>query len=467
MVQAATIAGPGAEQRQRVERLVSNRLDAAFQAEELAGLKVATRALLIALAIIAVWLFVWVSPPRVYFLETILALFALSAVFNYRIHRNDRAPAWWRYVVVGAYFALLTFSMVGYDLLFDDVWPPQMMLRSGTIVYFFVFIAIVALSYSPQLVVWAGIGGAISWSVGVYLIVRLPGTITPLGHGPEMSADQLLAQRLDPRFVDVEIWTQDVIVLLLVSGILAAGVWRSRRLVIRQAGAARERANLARYFSPRIVDQLAQSDEPLSVVRAQPVAVLFADIVGFTRLSEHEPPERIIALLREFHARLEAAVFDHAGTLDKYLGDGVMATFGTPETSPADPANALACAHAMLTSIDGWNRERTSAGEAPLQLSIGLHYGEVVLGDVGSERRLEFAVIGDVVNVASRLESLTRTLDTPLVVSDALVEALRQTEGDAFDPADLGLIQTEAQPIRGRDEPVAVWILRPAEAGAR
>jgi len=464
VVQAATIARPGADRRQQVERLVSTRLDAAFRTEELAGLKVATRALLIALAIIALWLFIWVSPPRLYFLETMLALFALLAVFNYRVRRHDHDPAWWRYAVVGAYFALLTFSMVGYDLLFGDIWPPQMMLRSGTIVYFFIFIAVVALSYSPQLVVWAGIGAAISWSVGIYLIVRLPSTITPLDHHPDMSTDQLLAQHLDPRFVDLDVWTQDVIVLLLVAGISAAGVWRSRRLVIRQAAAARERANLARYFSPRIVDQLAQSDEPLSVVRAQPVAVLFADIVGFTRLSEHEPPERIIALLREFHARLEAAVFDHAGTLDKYLGDGVMATFGTPEASAADPANALASARAMLAGIDSWNRERAENGEAPIRLSIGLHYGDVVLGDVGSERRLEFAVIGDVVNVASRLESLTRTLDTPLVVSNQLVRALRRAQS-AFDPAALRLIQTEAQSIRGRDEPVAVWILRQPDTG--
>ena len=85
-----------------------------------------------------------------------------------------------------------------------------------------------------------------------------------------------------------------------------------------------------------------------------------------------------------------------------------MATFGTPEAGADDAHNALAAARAMLASIDAWNRERGGPGREPIRLSIGIHYGEVVLGDIGSERRLEFAVLGDVVNVASRLEQLTR-----------------------------------------------------------
>lgn len=288
------------------------------------------------------------------------------------------------------------------------------------------------------------------------LIVRLPSTLVSHDDLPEMSSDQLLAYRLDPRFVDLDVITQDVIVFLIVAGILAAGVARARRLVLRQAVAARERANLARYFSPRIVDRLARADEPLAAVRAQPVAVLFADIVGFTRMSEEQPPARVITLLRGFHARLEAAVFDHDGTLDKYLGDGVMATFGTPDPSSDDALNALAAARAMLASIDAWNRERQTQGDAPLRLSIGIHYGDVVVGDVGSTRRLEFAVIGDVVNVASRLEALTRELGTRLVVSDALISAIR-----AGDPAAAlaGLRPIAPQVLRGRAGPVALWVL--------
>ncbi len=460
MAQTAILASQLGGRRARVERLVSKRVEDAFRTEQLAGLRLATRAQLIALAVIATWLYVWVSPPRIYFLETLLALFAGCALAQYRLGTIDRP--WLHYAMVALYMALLSFSMVGYDLLFGDVWPPQMMLRNGTFVYFFMFVAVVALSYSPPLVAWAGVAGALAWWAGVHLIIAQPGTLTPSGHD-DLTPEQMLAAHLDARFVDLDVVTQDVMLLLIVAGILAAGVWRTRRLVLRQAVAARERANLARYFSPRIVDRLAQADEPLGQVRVQPVAVLFADIVGFTHRSEREPPERIVALLRAFHARLEQAVFEHDGTLDKYLGDGIMATFGTPEAGPDDAQNALGAARAMLASIDAWNRERGGPGAEPIRLSIGIHYGEVVLGDIGSERRLEFAVLGDVVNVASRLEELTRRLDSPLVVSDAVVQAARGRPADAS--ALVGLHPAEAQQLRGRDQPVAVWRLDPVQPG--
>jgi adenylate cyclase len=198
-------------------------------------------------------------------------------------------------------------------------------------------------------------------------------------------------------------------------------------------------------------------------VRAQPVAVLFADIAGFTRVAEREAPERVIALLRGLYTRLEAAVFEHHGTLDKYLGDGIMATFGTPEAGPDDAGNALAAARAMLASIDAWNQGRAAQGEPPVRLSIGIHYGNVVLGDVGSARRLEFAVIGDVVNVASRLEGVSRRLATRLVVSDALVEAVRAAGGRPA-TALAGLERAAPETLRGRDAPVALWVLR-SDAG--
>jgi adenylate cyclase len=135
-----------------------------------------------------------------------------------------------------------------------------------------------------------------------------------------------------------------------------------------------------------------------------------------------------------------------------------MATFDTPEAGPADAGNALAAARAMLGSIDAWNQSRAAQGEPAIRLSIGIHYGEVVLGDVGSARRLEYAVIGDVVNVANRLEELTRELDTSLVVSDALMSAVR-AKGDRR--AELaGLERTAPHLLRGRSAAVALWVLR-------
>src|SRR3546814_17284603 len=122
-------------------------------------------------------------------------------------------------------------------------------------------------------------------------------------------------------------------------------------------------------------------------------------------MTESASPPTVIALLRGLHARLETAVFEHEGTLDKFLGDGVMATFGTPEPGQRDAANALAAGRAMLRTVEEWNRERIAAGEPPLQPSLGITYGTLVPGTIGSERRTEIAVLGNVDNVARKRET--------------------------------------------------------------
>src|SRR5262249_18462548 len=150
-------------------------------------------------------------------------------------------------------------------------------------------------------------------------------------------------------------------------------------------------------FSPNIVDLLAARDEPLGAVRRATVAVLFADIVGFTGMAEGMPPEAVMTMLRHFHDRMTAQIFACGGTIEKYIGDAIMAVFGLPDPQPGDALNALRCADLMLQALADWNRERQAGGEAPLAIGIGLNYGPAVLGDIGSERGMAFAVIGDTV----------------------------------------------------------------------
>src|SRR5215471_17897771 len=203
-------------------------------------------------------------------------------------------------------------------------------------------------------------------------------------------------------------------------------IGRMRDLDRRRVAAERARANLSRYFSPHFAAVLAERDEPLGAVRRQDVAVLFADIVGFTRMAERMTPEAVVTLLRQFHERMTVQIFACGGSVEKYIGDEIFAVFGVPEPSGDDAANALKCGAAMLAALDAWNFERETAGEARLAIGIGLNYGPAVLGDVGSEQTLSFTVIGDTVNTASRLQGLTRTLATPLVVAEAIVHAINE-----------------------------------------
>lgn len=221
-----------------------------------------------------------------------------------------------------------------------------------------------------------------------------------------------------------------------------------------------QRSNLARYFPPTLVDRLAEDEGRLE--RTQPAAVLFVDIVGSTGLLEPLPPADAMALLRAFHARVEEAVFAQGGVVDKFMGDGALACFGIPDPAPDDALRALRAALGLQARLGAWAAERAAQGLAPVRAGIGLHYGEVLAGDIGGHRQFQFTVIGDTVNVASRLEALTRRHDALAIVSDALVQAARSADGG---PELIERLQPLPEPItvRGRDRPLRLWRLpRPA-----
>ena len=224
---------------------------------------------------------------------------------------------------------------------------------------------------------------------------------------------------------------------------------------MQQANIAAERANLSRYFPSNMVDLLASTHHDIGAVRTQNVAVLFTDIVGFTKFAEKHAPEQVMDLLRHYHAFIERSIFQNDGTLDKYLGDGVMATFGTPEATPSDAANALKAVTQLIEETDVLNKELEAKGIEPIKVSIGVHFGPVILGDIGPARRLEFAVVGDTVNVASRLEASTRELGCRCVVSEDLMYQARQSE--SLDTPYMEFSPRTAIMLRGRQNAINVW----------
>lgn len=440
------------------------RLDAAFAQEVEHGLALAARVRLVALAVIAVWVTIENPYPELLYFYPYFLLFALFGYLPLLARREGRPIAWVRYLCPLLDMGLFTALVMLPNPLEAEVLPAQLRLRFGNEIYLFAFIVASAATYSPALMMWSGACAAITWSIATLVVVLLPDTVISMPSDP--AHVDLLQLATDPHRVFLNIWGRQVVVFLVTAGSLAALMRRARRLVERQAVAERERANLSRYFSPNLVDELAQSDQPLGPTRQQPVAVLFADLVGFTRLAETLPPQAVIELLREFHGRMQAAVFAHGGTVDKYIGDAVMATFGTPRAGPSDALNALRAAGAMRQAVSAWNAARAARGEAAVAIGIGVHYGVVVLGDIGGESRLEFAVLGDAVNVASRLERLTRVLGATIVASDAIVDAARREGGAAAGAVLADLSPGPPQTLRGRSGAVAVWVSAPAPASA-
>ncbi len=165
-------------------------------------------------------------------------------------------------------------------------------------------------------------------------------------------------------------------------------------------------------------------------------------------------------MLREFLGRMEAVIFEHGGTLEKFIGDEVMATFGTPDTGPKDATEAIACARKMLAELARWNEQRVANGRREISVGIGIHYGPAVLGDIGSEGSMEFAVISDTVNTASRLQGMTRTLDSDLVVSQELIDKVREEACENAAAVLENLVEAGEQEVKRREGKVRVYALR-------
>jgi class 3 adenylate cyclase len=171
--------------------------------------------------------------------------------------------------------------------------------------------------------------------------------------------------------------------------------------------------------------KLAARPHRTATLAVRPLAVLFADMHGFSSRAARMQPDDTLALISEFHTRLDAAVVAQGGIVHKRMGDGLMALFGDRLSAPGDAQRAIAAGFAMLAAIEEWNGARRTQGMPAIALGIGTHFGMAAIGKVGGER----TVIGDTVNIASRLEGLTRRLGPGMIVSDEAVRAAAARHG--------------------------------------
>lgn len=435
---------------------------AALERHKREGLELAVRARWIALAIVAVLLPILNFRFEVIWYEGGLLVLAGIGWLQRRVGQVGQSRVELLVLFLDLAFATALMTVPNPLAVADADTPSYIAAfayRYENFIYLFIILAGGTLAYSWRTIYAIGTWTAALWLIAAVLVGRFGATVPELTDAARAAfgSSPRLLDMLDPNSVMFQLRVQEVVVFFLVAATLGITVRRYNNLLLGNAALERERENLSRYFSPNVVEQLSRNDEPLKQIRTHDAAVLFVDIVGFTEFAASRRPEEVIETLRAFHGQMEDAVFRHGGTLDKYLGDGLMATFGTPMAKEQDACDALLCARAMIRAVAEWNRQRAVAGEVPIRLSIGLHYGPVVLGDIGTNR-LEFAVIGNTVNIASRLERLTRPLGAQLVVSDA---ARRKAAGERGAAEVTSKLAAEgAQQIRGLGEPISVWSFR-------
>jgi adenylate cyclase len=253
------------------------------------------------------------------------------------------------------------------------------------------------------------------------------------------------------------------IVFTAVSGVFAAVIAsNSRKLILQSAteSLARERVEqhkdrLAKYFSKDVVDLVLNNPQSLGQGgQRMQATILFADIRNFTQLSTVMQPEQVVELLNRYFSTMVDIVFKNGGTLDKFLGDGLMALFGVPYPIEKPEERAVRTALEMLEALQDMNRELEAKGMLRLDIGVGINAGPVVAGNIGSSQRHEYTVIGDTVNLAARLEALNKETRTQILVSASVYDAIR----DTFRTRRLGPLR-----IRGKPEPVDVFAVMPPD----
>jgi len=211
----------------------------------------------------------------------------------------------------------------------------------------------------------------------------------------------------------------------------------------------RYRAQFSRYVSRDIVEEILEDREGLALGgKRRHITVLFSDVRGFTSISEKIGPEEVVSFLSEYFAQITEIVFKHGGTVDKFIGDGMMAVFGAPKSYGDDALRAVKTGLEMIEMVETLDPKWAKLMGRALKIGVGINSGDAVVGSIGSELRSDFTAIGDVVNLASRLEALTKEMGVPILISEFTAAELAQ---------DVALKPLQRVKVQGREAPLLVY----------
>ncbi len=351
----------------------------------------------------------------IYFLFTLIRLwFAFTR----------RLPDWLITVSVVMDMTLLMGMIWSFHLQYSQ--PPSFYLKAPTLLYVFIFITLRALRFEARYIVLSGIVAAIGW-----FLLMLYAAWFQVGDMPLITRDYV--QYMTSNYILVGAEIDKVISILLVTLILAIAVMRARVLLVnsvREASAAR---SLSRFFDMDVAKQIAGSGEELSPGSgvSREVAIVCIDIRGFTPLSQSMTPGQLVRFITEYQSRIVPAISKNGGAVDKFLGDGLLVTFGAVKKNATYAADALRAVEDIMAAADDWNRERQSDGLPPVGIGAAVATGAVVVGVIGDADRLEFTVLGEAVNLTAKLESHTKHEKVRALASAAAYETAK---AQGYDP---------------------------------
>ncbi|MGI9355451.1 MAG: adenylate/guanylate cyclase domain-containing protein [Rhizobiaceae bacterium] len=340
-------------------------------------------------------------------------------------------------VVLGALPVIWYLSVGGNDV------PPAFMLKTQITVVTLGIIALNALALRPlyPLVVAAG-GICVHAGLLIYALQE-PRTIVSSNF-----VDSAMGSAVSLQLVSVS-----MLIIAVTGGALGYLTFIARRTVIQGVRLEVANTQFSRYFSPGVVSRISgEADSMLGVGgRTQEVAVMFCDIRDFTTITEKLPPSEVVGFLSQYHTRMVEVIFRFGGTIDKFIGDAIMVTFGTPDPSDDDAERSVRAGLAMNIALRELNVDRERLGLPEIRHGIGIHFGPVIAGNIGTNDRLEYTVIGDTVNVASRIQDACKQIGEVFLISESVKNRL---------PADIETRALPEQRVRGRKVPVQAYAVK-------
>ena len=347
-----------------------------------------------------------------------LTLFAvLAALRLYFALTGQLSGAMLGFSVVGE-MALLLFVIWAYHLQYEQA--PQFSLKSSEFAYVFILIALRALRFEPAWVILSGLTAALGWlALIAYALLRATGN--------PVTRDYVTALRSTQIHFGAEF--DRLLAILMVTAVLALALARARELLAKAVSGERAVADLSLFFDDAVARRITQSEQEVATGQGElrSAAVLFLDLRGFTAASAALGPSGVITLLGEYQALLIPIVQAHQGSVDKFIGDGILASFGAVTRSEQYARNAFEAVDAIMAAAHAWRAGRRQAGQLAPDVGAGLACGDIVFGIIGQARRFEYTVIGDAVNLAAKLEKHNKAENTcALATRDAYALALAQ-----------------------------------------
>jgi len=348
-----------------------------------------------------------------------LTIYLVLTVIRLTWAHRRRLPAW--SLATSVVFDMLLLMVLIWSFHLQYQQPASFYLKAPTLLYVFIFIALRALRFEARFVLLAGVVAAVGWGVMIVYVIAIDPTDTMItrNYVTYMTSNAIL---LGAEF-------DKIISILLVTGIIAVALQRAKGLLVRAVTEQTAARELSRFFDPEIAARIKGSEQEIRAGTGElrDAAILNLDMRGFTKLVGQASADEVVGLLAEYQARMVPVIQKHGGTIDKFLGDGIMATFGATLPSETYAADALAALEEALREARDWQAERKAEGRPSPNVNGAVATGRILFGAVGDETRLEYTVIGDAVNLSAKLEKANKDLGARAVCDAASYElALQQ-----------------------------------------